>query len=93
MEFNPITQTLFTNEGQFVKKLHCPYGVRWDGLMEAHGSPHRSCSVCQHPILDTAAMSDAELLSKLRSAPDTCLKVELDQPNLTVEHTIPSKAQ
>lgn len=92
MIFNPITQTLFTNDGQFVKKLHCPYGVRWDGLVEAHGSPHRSCSVCQHPILDTATMSDGELLSKLRSAPDTCLKVELDQSNLTVEHTIPSKA-
>jgi hypothetical protein len=93
MIFNPITQTLFTNDGQFVKKLHCPYGVRWDGLVEAHGSPHRSCSVCQHPILDTATMADSELLSKLRSAPDTCLKVDLDQPNLIVSHVVLPKSE
>ncbi len=93
MKFNPITQTLFINDGQFVKKLHCPFGVRWDGLVEAHGATHRACSVCKHPILDTATMSDDDLLSKLRSAPDTCLKVNLDQPNLIVSHVVLPQAQ
>jgi hypothetical protein len=43
--------------------------------------------------LDTATMSDGELLSKLRSAPDTCLKVELDQANLIVSHVVLPQAQ
>lgn len=93
MKFNPITRNLFTNDDQFVKKLHCPYGVRWDGLARSNATPNRACSVCQHPILDTATMSDADLLSKLRSEPDTCLKVDLDQSNLIVSHVVLPKAR
>jgi hypothetical protein len=35
-------------------------------------------------IIDTAYVSDDALLQMLQQNPNTCLKLELNQPNLTV---------
>ncbi len=85
MKFDPVSNQLFTNDGQFVKELRCHLGLNWNDLDPVEGTGlHRSCSKCQHPVLDTALLTDLDLLNRVRSAPDTCLMVDLDQTNLII---------
>lgn len=83
MKFNPLTKTIYTNSGEFVKTMNCPYKVRWDNL-EATTSTTRKCTNCAHSILDTAALTDDDLLHIVRQHPDTCLKVDLNQHNISI---------
>jgi hypothetical protein len=83
MQFNPIKKTVYTDAGEFVKQMHCPYKMQWDQL-EAAGGAYRKCSNCNHLIVDTGALSDHELLEMVRQQPDTCLKIDLNQPNLKI---------
>lgn len=85
MKFNPITKELFTDSGQFIKRLFCPYKVYWENLLLNKENPAtRFCSHCNHQIIDTAMISDTELLEVLRKDSETCLKVDLNQNNLKI---------
>lgn len=83
MKFNPLTKTIYTDSGEFVKTMNCPYKVRWDKL-EANASTTRKCTNCDHSILDTAALTDEDLLHIVRQHPGTCLKIDLNQHNLNI---------
>ena len=83
MKFNPVTKTIFTDSGDFVKTMNCPYKVRWDNL-EATTSSTRKCTSCDHSILDTAALTDEDLLHIVRQNPGNCLKIDLNQHNLNL---------
>ena len=83
MKFNPLTKAIYTDNGDFVKAMNCPYKVRWDNL-EATSSSTRKCTNCDHSILDTAALTDEDLLQIVRQHPDTCLKIDLNQHNLNI---------
>lgn len=83
MKFDPINKKVYTDAGEFVKQMHCPYKMQWDQL-EAVGGAHRKCSKCDHLIVDTGVMSDDELLKMVRDNPDTCLKIDLNQSNLNI---------
>jgi hypothetical protein len=84
MKFDPDTKELFTDTGTLIKVLHCPLRKRWEQLNEAASSPHRTCSECEREVLDTAAMSESEVLSALRADPSTCLCVSACQENVTI---------
>lgn len=84
MQFNPQTQTLFTDQGEVIKRLHCPYRKRWHQLRMLLGSPHRSCSTCERTVLDTAKLTEDEVVALVRSDPHTCLLVRADQDNVTI---------
>jgi hypothetical protein len=86
MQFNPQTKALFTDAGELVKILHCPLRMHWEELNPIADSPHRTCMECTHQVLDTATMTDAQLLAAVRSDPSTCFCVTADQPNLTITH-------
>lgn len=83
MKFDPITKNIFTDKNEFVKKMHCPYTISWDELVVSN-STHRKCSNCDHLILDTAEITDEELLLLVTQNPDTCLKIDLNQENLKI---------
>lgn len=83
MKFNPLTKTIYTDSGEFVKTMNCPYKVRWDNL-ETTTSTSRKCTNCDHSILDTAVLTDEDLLHIVRQHPDTCLKIDLNQPNISI---------
>ena len=89
MKFDPGTKELFTDAGVLIKVLHCPLQKRWEQLDEAATGPHRTCSECERAVLDTAALSEFEVLSAVRADPFTCLCVSACQENLTV---LPSKS-
>jgi hypothetical protein len=81
MKFNPTTKQVFTNSGELIKKLDCPFRMDWEG-MEKASDHHRSCTVCGRAVLDTEKFSDAELLARVKEDPQTCLKIGLNQENV-----------
>jgi hypothetical protein len=83
MKFNPLTKAIYTDSGELIKTMSCPYKVRWDNL-DPTTSPTRKCTNCDHFILDTAALTDEELLKTVRQNPNTCLKIDLNQHNLNI---------
>ncbi|MFN5848104.1 MAG: hypothetical protein ACK43K_06410 [Chitinophagales bacterium] len=32
MKFNPIKNELYTDSGELLKKLHCPYRMAWEDM-------------------------------------------------------------
>ncbi|MET3981145.1 methionyl-tRNA synthetase [Mucilaginibacter sp. UYP25] len=86
MKYNPTTKELFTNEGLFLKKLHCPLSKQWEELSQTDLLKGKMCDHCQSTVHDTSLFKDDELLSLLKSNEHTCLKVDLNQPNLTITY-------
>ena len=84
MKFDPITKNLYTDAGEFIKKLGCPSAQRWEQLGTSDQSPHRRCEVCEQSVLDTSQLSDRQLLAMVRVDPRTCLSVDAKQPNITI---------
>ena len=85
MKFNPRTKEIFTDNGHLIKRLDCPYKIKWENLIAEKGNPKiKLCLNCNHPIIDTANFNDYELLGLIEQKPNTCLKVDLNQNNLKV---------
>jgi hypothetical protein len=83
MKFNPIKKEVFTDSGEFIKKMDCPYRVYWENL-EVLDATQRKCEICTHSIVDTAFFSDDELINMVRQNPATCFKINLNQPNIKI---------
>lgn len=84
MRFNPLTKRLFTDEGKLLKQLHCPYRQDWHTLTVGENAGSRRCTLCDHQIMDTALMDEPGVQKLLEENPDACLKVSLEQDNITV---------
>lgn len=83
MKFDPITKDVYTDKGEFVKRMNCPYRMTWDNLVAANVTM-RKCANCDHLIIDTEFFTDDELLKMVRQNPDTCLKIDLNQDNIKI---------
>ena len=89
MKFNPITNTLYTDKNELIKKMYCPYSaLRWTDLAQIDGSMDRFCAICESNVVDTKAYEDEELLQLLKREPDTCLKVDFNQENIEIVHHV-----
>jgi hypothetical protein len=86
MRFNPCTSELFTNDGQLIKRLHCPYRIQWEQLGKGPDEQQRQCSQCNHSILDTSYYSEEQLLSIIAANPSTCLQVNIQHPEIRLTH-------
>ncbi|WP_027004033.1 hypothetical protein [Hugenholtzia roseola] len=81
MKFDPIKKEVYTDKGEFIKKMNCPYKMNWDNL-EQSTTGFRKCANCNHLIVDTELLTDYELLKMVKENPDTCLKIDLNQQNI-----------
>ena len=85
MKFNPITKKLFSDDGQLIKKVNCPYKMQWDDLSPIDNEINiKRCSICDHNIIDTANLNDVQLLNLVRENPKTCFKINFNQQNLKI---------
>ena len=83
MKFNPVTNQLFSNSGKFLKELHCPLDLDWEDLERiSTQDQNRRCAHCDRKIIDTAFLTEEELSDILHDDKNTCLKIDLNQPNL-----------
>lgn len=83
MKFDPLTKQVYTDKGEFVKTMHCPFKMSWDKL-EPINSTLRKCSNCDFLIVDTGVLEDDDILKIVRQNPDTCLKINLNQHNIKI---------
>ncbi|TFV94478.1 hypothetical protein E4S40_10680 [Algoriphagus kandeliae] len=89
MKYNPLTKKLFTDKGEFIKELHCPFQPDWKKMkVNLKDQTIRNCNFCQHPVLDTSRISDELILEIVQKEPHTCLKIDLDQSNLILSLSI-----
>jgi hypothetical protein len=58
--------------------------VEWEGMEKASFNS-RKCSICNHDIIDTAFLTDEDLLKTVETNKNTCLKLNLNQNNLTIK--------
>ena len=86
MKYNPITKQLFTKDNRFIRQLHCPLGKHWEQLTPASNLQAKICNTCQKAVLDTSLLKDEEVLKLVSNDPHTCLKVDLNQSNLTITY-------
>ena len=84
MKFDVVSKALYTDAGELIKVLHCPHRMRWQQLKPQASSPDRLCSTCEHPVLNTAQLSDSEVLAAVRADPGTCVCVWASQKNVTL---------
>lgn len=83
MKINPRTAELFTDDGQFLKRLHCPLRK---GLEELKGDAAGPlfCDSCHREIHDTAPLGDDDVRLLVAENPQVCLMVSPTQENVTV---------
>ena len=86
MRYNPITQELCTDTGTILKQLHCPSAKKWEQLDPTSSAQAKTCSTCNRAVYDTSNLKDSEVQTMLNAAPETCLKLDLNQPNLTITY-------
>jgi hypothetical protein len=83
MKFNPIKRILYTDKGEIIRKLNCPYKVTFsDPISDAPSGDH-ICDICNGEIVDTNGLEDEALL-QLGKAANLCFKVDPTQPNLKI---------
>jgi len=78
MKFNLHTNELYSDEGQFIKRLNCPFNKNWNNLEIISNSSNRICDTCNHHIIDTSALNDDELMLLMEENRNTCLKIDLN---------------
>ena len=89
MQFNPITNTLYTDDNRLIKKMYCPYtSLKWNDLSSKEGSIDRFCDICENSVVETANLEDEVLLKLLQDKPETCLKVDWHQENVRIVHHV-----
>ena len=82
MIFKFATKELFSDKGVFIKKLHCPYHIKWQNLNNFKGTANRACNICDKTIYNSANMSDQQIVDLVTLDPKVCLKVGLNQSNV-----------
>jgi hypothetical protein len=89
MKFNPITNSLYTDNDKLIKKMYCPYSsLKWSDLSSMEGSMDRFCAICENSVVDTAKLNDEVLWKLLQDKPETCLKVDWNQENIRIVHHV-----
>jgi hypothetical protein len=84
MQFDPLSRTLNTDQGELIKQLSCdvPPAKR---QLRADSEPGTfRCNACARQVVGTAGLSDQQLVALLRANPATCLRVDLKQDNVRV---------
>ena len=83
MKFNPVKRILYTDNGEIIGKLDCPYKASFIEPPLDAPADDKICSICNKEIVDTKGYED-EVLLQLSKKINLCLKVDSAQPNLRV---------
>ena len=82
MLFDPQTKKLYTDDGVFIKKLHCPLKMHVAQLQATNDTLF--CQQCQHTIVDTANLTEQQLQNIVEKNPEVCIAVSAAQTNVEI---------
>jgi len=83
MQYNPLTQNLFANDGTLLKKLHCSFSQQWEAMLTT-GQADKKCNRCSKVVYDTAFLNEKDIKHLAGKDPPTCCKIDLNQENITI---------
>lgn len=83
MKFNPIKRILYTDKGEIIRKLDCPYKVTFSDDVTPMVNGDHICDICNGEIIDTNRYEDEALL-QLGKNMSLCFKVDATQANLRI---------
>jgi len=72
MYYLRATESIYTSDGAFVKKLECPIRMSSDSLLKISGSDDRTCGNCNRRVISLDGMSDSSVVSVVESTPNSC---------------------
>jgi hypothetical protein len=78
MQYNPITKTLWDDDGHFLKRVHCPKGVSRDQLEEER------CRLCDRAVVQIDHLPEQDALRLFQSKPDLCVSFGLEAPMIRI---------
>jgi len=82
MIFKLTTKELYSDKGVFIKKLHCPYRIKWQDLNDLKHTNHKTCDSCNKTIYNTVEMNDQQIVELVAGDSKACLKISLNQNNI-----------
>lgn len=71
-------------DGHFLKTLSCPKNASQDDLVEPRMRASE-CIYCDRIVVNTDFLSEAEIVSLLKSKPETCLQINRLNPVFSIE--------
>lgn len=60
--------------------------IQWADLSRVDLLKGKMCIHCQKAVFDTALFEDEQLCSLLKNEPNSCLKIDFAQKNLTITY-------
>lgn len=74
---------LFTDEGGFIKALHCPKKFSWNSLQKNEEGAS-ICKECSKVIYDTSKLTDEDMLKIVEKDASACFALSPRQSNVSV---------
>jgi len=71
------TGDLFTKDGVFIKRLHCPQGGAGKVTITKDFLGNLKCVGCRRTIVDTSGLGEDEMLRLATMAPKTCFAIDM----------------
>jgi hypothetical protein len=84
MKFNPIKRILYTDKGEVITKLSCPYKVSFTGEVTSESFSDHICDICNGEIVDTSSLGDDDLLTLAKTSSNLCIKIDPMQHNVRI---------
>lgn len=70
---------IYSSDGKKLKEIYCPRKVSRAEL-EKRNDGHFNCGSCERHIVNTDFVSEEQLVSLLKTAPETCIYINLANP-------------
>jgi len=72
--YDEKTSSLYSPDGEFIKKIFCPKAVRWNQLLvDTPDDRSRGCEHCNDRVLNLDLTPSKVALAELKSHPKTCV--------------------
>lgn len=81
--YDEKSSSLYSPDGEFIKKIHCPKAVRWNQLLkDSQEDRSRGCNQCNQRIINLDSITTEEALEILESQPNTCVYASSSSANV-----------
>lgn len=81
--YDEKTSSLYSPEGELIKKIFCPKAVKWNQLFHDDVQDRsRGCNQCNERILNLDTLTASEICQALLHEPNTCVYATSNSPNV-----------
>lgn len=85
MQYNPSTKNLWDDDGNFLKRVHCPKAASRDQFADGH------CQLCDHEVIRIDQLNERDVLKLFNEQLNPCVSFRLDSPIIRIIPYDPSQ--